>query len=231
MSTFGRSHQGQPDELVGFEQSLLRVEDPECVATSGKTHHAIVKFNGRNDTRVSGRAYSSAEGRAVWPRTDEACCRLGKTWMSSPCARPMRWPRGSLPIPASRRSAAIDTGRMPRACAAARRRPPQVADRFHLVLNLRGAVQQELSRLRQCLVVPHCALAIAVTPTDNHVVTRPRRRRSPSWITSTVSCRSDARCSSNAFISSNACKRPAAPRRPSCDRPASAAPQCATGFA
>jgi gamma-glutamylcyclotransferase (GGCT)/AIG2-like uncharacterized protein YtfP len=54
MSTFGRLLQGHPDELVGFEQSLLQIEDPQFVATSGKSHHAIVKFNGRTDSRVSG---------------------------------------------------------------------------------------------------------------------------------------------------------------------------------
>jgi hypothetical protein len=54
MSTFGRLLQGQPDELIGFEQSLLRIADPQFVATSGKSQHATVKFNGRNDSRVSG---------------------------------------------------------------------------------------------------------------------------------------------------------------------------------
>ena len=38
----------------------------------------------------------------------------------------------------------------------------QVADRFHLVLNLRGAVQQELSRLRLFLGVSYSP--VAVTP-------------------------------------------------------------------
>lgn len=52
--SFGRLLQGQPDHLVGFEQSLLKIEDPEFVAKSGKAYHAIVKFNGRNDSRVSG---------------------------------------------------------------------------------------------------------------------------------------------------------------------------------
>jgi hypothetical protein len=54
MSTFGRVLRGQPDELVGFEQSLLKIEDPQFVAASGKTHHAVVKSNGRPDSRVSG---------------------------------------------------------------------------------------------------------------------------------------------------------------------------------
>jgi gamma-glutamylcyclotransferase (GGCT)/AIG2-like uncharacterized protein YtfP len=61
MSTFGRLLQGQPDELIGFEQSLLKIEDPQFVATSGKTHHSIVKFNGRNDSRVSGTVFEITE--------------------------------------------------------------------------------------------------------------------------------------------------------------------------
>jgi gamma-glutamylcyclotransferase (GGCT)/AIG2-like uncharacterized protein YtfP len=49
--------QGQTDELLGFEQSLVRIEDPQVVATSGKSHHANVTFNGRNDSRVSGTVF------------------------------------------------------------------------------------------------------------------------------------------------------------------------------
>jgi gamma-glutamylcyclotransferase (GGCT)/AIG2-like uncharacterized protein YtfP len=57
LSTFGRRLQGQRDELLGFEQSLVRIEDPHVVATSGKTHHANVTFNGRKDSRVSGTVF------------------------------------------------------------------------------------------------------------------------------------------------------------------------------
>lgn len=53
-STFGRSLRGAPDELVGFEQAVFMVEDPQFVAASGKADHAIVKFNGRPDSRVRG---------------------------------------------------------------------------------------------------------------------------------------------------------------------------------
>jgi len=31
MTTFGRLLQGEPDELVGFEQSAIRIEDPKFV--------------------------------------------------------------------------------------------------------------------------------------------------------------------------------------------------------
>jgi gamma-glutamylcyclotransferase (GGCT)/AIG2-like uncharacterized protein YtfP len=61
MSTFGRLLSGEPDELIGFEQSLLRVEDPQFVATSGKTHHLIVKFNGRSDSRVRGTVFEISD--------------------------------------------------------------------------------------------------------------------------------------------------------------------------
>ena len=57
LSTFGRLLQGQLDELPGFELSSVRIEDPQIVAASGKTHHANVTFNGRNDSRVSGTAF------------------------------------------------------------------------------------------------------------------------------------------------------------------------------
>jgi len=62
LSTFGRLLHGQPDQLVGFEQSLLKIEDPEFVATSGKAHHAIVRFNGKTDSRVNGTVFELSEG-------------------------------------------------------------------------------------------------------------------------------------------------------------------------
>jgi Gamma-glutamyl cyclotransferase, AIG2-like len=65
MSTFGRLLAGEPDELIGFEQSLLRIEDPQFVVTSGKTHHFIVKFNGRNDSRVRGTALEISDSELV----------------------------------------------------------------------------------------------------------------------------------------------------------------------
>jgi len=57
MAVFGRLLHGQKDELVGFEQTLIRIEDSQVVATSGKSEHVIVKFNGRNDSRVSGTVF------------------------------------------------------------------------------------------------------------------------------------------------------------------------------
>src|SRR5262245_61388897 len=57
MSTFGRRLRGEPDELVGFEQGVFRIDDPEFVATSGMAHHAIVRFNGKPESRVRGTVF------------------------------------------------------------------------------------------------------------------------------------------------------------------------------
>jgi gamma-glutamylcyclotransferase (GGCT)/AIG2-like uncharacterized protein YtfP len=67
LSTFHRLLRGDADELVGFEQRVLKIEDPVFVATSGKAHHAIVRYNGRPESRVSGMVFelSDAELSAV----------------------------------------------------------------------------------------------------------------------------------------------------------------------
>ena len=61
MSTFGRLLDGQPDELVGFEQSTIEVDDPHVLALSGKARHAIVTFNGRDDCRVRGMVFELSD--------------------------------------------------------------------------------------------------------------------------------------------------------------------------
>jgi hypothetical protein len=60
-STFGRSLTGYPDELIGFALATFEVKDPAFVAASGKAHHAIVRFNGRDDSRVAGTALEVTE--------------------------------------------------------------------------------------------------------------------------------------------------------------------------
>ena len=57
LSTFGRLLDGQRDALPGFEQLSVRIEDPQVVVASGRTHHANVAFNGRNDSRVGGTVF------------------------------------------------------------------------------------------------------------------------------------------------------------------------------
>jgi gamma-glutamylcyclotransferase (GGCT)/AIG2-like uncharacterized protein YtfP len=54
LSTFGRLLHGERDDLLGAEPSLVRIEDPQAVAATGRTHHANVTFNDRNESHVSG---------------------------------------------------------------------------------------------------------------------------------------------------------------------------------
>ena len=58
LSVFGRLLNGLPDALVGFEQSLIEINDPESTASAT---HAIVKCNGRNHSRVSGTVFEISD--------------------------------------------------------------------------------------------------------------------------------------------------------------------------
>ena len=58
LATFGRRLAGTPDALPGFEQSMFEIEDKEVVATSGKTHHPIVRFTGRASDLVPGTVFT-----------------------------------------------------------------------------------------------------------------------------------------------------------------------------
>ena len=56
-TTFGRLLEGRPDALVGYEQSMVAIDDPEVVRTSGKTHHPIVRHSGDATARVTGTVF------------------------------------------------------------------------------------------------------------------------------------------------------------------------------
>ena len=57
LSTFGRTLEGTVDELPGFKQSLVKIEDAQFVETSGKTHHPIVQFTGSPSDKVGGTVF------------------------------------------------------------------------------------------------------------------------------------------------------------------------------
>lgn len=54
LATFGRRLTGQRDQLTGFVQTEVEIDDPDVVAASGKTHHPILIFTGLPGDRVSG---------------------------------------------------------------------------------------------------------------------------------------------------------------------------------
>ena len=65
LSTFGKRLAGQRDELVGFEPSVVRIEDPQVAAALGKTHHANVTFNGSDESRVPGMVFEISDAELV----------------------------------------------------------------------------------------------------------------------------------------------------------------------
>lgn len=56
-STFGRLLAGSGDALVGYGQSMVKIEDADVVAKSGKTHHPIVAYTGASEDRVAGTVF------------------------------------------------------------------------------------------------------------------------------------------------------------------------------
>ena len=54
LSTFGRRLEGSRDAMVGFQQTLMEMTDPQVIATSGKTHHPIATYTGDSTHQVAG---------------------------------------------------------------------------------------------------------------------------------------------------------------------------------
>jgi hypothetical protein len=69
LSTFGRRLYGHADEIVGFESSLVKIDDPKLAASLGRSHHANVTFNGRESSRVPGTVFDVTEEELA--RSDE----------------------------------------------------------------------------------------------------------------------------------------------------------------
>jgi hypothetical protein len=69
LSTFGRHLHGEHDELLGFEQRVVTVADSAFAATSGKAEHAMVRFNGRPDSRVGGMVFEVTDAELT--KSDE----------------------------------------------------------------------------------------------------------------------------------------------------------------
>lgn len=56
-ATFGHLLAGQADALPGYSQEMVAIDDPQVVATSGKTHHPIVKPSGQAADHVAGTVF------------------------------------------------------------------------------------------------------------------------------------------------------------------------------
>lgn len=58
IATFGRKLDAQTDDMPGFSLTMLKIEDPQVVATSGKTHHPVVAWTGNPADRVGGAVFA-----------------------------------------------------------------------------------------------------------------------------------------------------------------------------
>jgi len=57
IATFGRLLSGKLDSLLGYQKTMVAIEDLEVVRTSGKTHHPIVRYTGENAVSVAGTVF------------------------------------------------------------------------------------------------------------------------------------------------------------------------------
>lgn len=57
LATFGRELAGVRDVLEGFALSMLQITDPGVIATSGKTHHPILRHTGDPADQVEGTVF------------------------------------------------------------------------------------------------------------------------------------------------------------------------------
>jgi hypothetical protein len=61
LETFGRSLHGDPDRLVGYEPSLVKIEDLDVAQRLGKTHHDDVTVTGDDWSSVQGTAFEVSD--------------------------------------------------------------------------------------------------------------------------------------------------------------------------
>ncbi len=61
LATFGRRLQGRPDALLGYRQSMVAIDDPQVVRTSGSSQHPIVCPSADAQERVGGMVFEISE--------------------------------------------------------------------------------------------------------------------------------------------------------------------------
>ena len=58
MATFGRLLTGERDVLPGFAEALVEIEDEATVSLSGKKHHSIARYTGRENDTIAGTVFA-----------------------------------------------------------------------------------------------------------------------------------------------------------------------------
>src|SRR5262245_5456164 len=65
IATFGRELDGEPDALPGFVRDRLEIRDASVVATSGESHHPIVRASGNPEESVAGTVFAISEAELL----------------------------------------------------------------------------------------------------------------------------------------------------------------------
>jgi hypothetical protein len=118
LAAFGSRLTAVSDALVGYRQSVAAIQDPEVVRTSGKTHHPIVAYTGKNEDRVP-RAIRGLGRRACACRRIRgrgSCARQGAALLAPGSVGPRRH-AASL---RERKPSEIFDGMQPQGCCAFR---------------------------------------------------------------------------------------------------------------
>lgn len=61
LANFGRKLEGSKDQLPKFELSILKITDPDVIATSGEAFHPIVAYTGNSTHCVEGMVFDISE--------------------------------------------------------------------------------------------------------------------------------------------------------------------------
>ena len=57
LTTFHRVLKGEPDLIVGYKLSMIEITDPGALATSGESHHPILRYTGKVSDMVRGTVF------------------------------------------------------------------------------------------------------------------------------------------------------------------------------
>lgn len=84
LAAFGRRLVGKADEIVGYDRSMVEIDDPAVVAASGSSQHPIVRYTGESGHRVAGAVYEvSADELAAADRYEVTAYRRVEARLAS----------------------------------------------------------------------------------------------------------------------------------------------------
>ncbi|MFC3909419.1 gamma-glutamylcyclotransferase family protein [Legionella dresdenensis] len=61
LANFGRTLEGNKDQLPGYELAMLEITDPDVIATSGEAFHPIISYTGNSANCVDGMVFDISE--------------------------------------------------------------------------------------------------------------------------------------------------------------------------